>query len=239
MAHNLATLRTRVQARLVDITASITTEVDELINFAIREAEENYNFRIMEASTELVTTLATRRLPAASTSIPSDWKESRAKPYLREGEAGVLGTHTIQWAPSEEEMVKLYSLDDPNDKGEPQFVLEDFPASEFSVFPFPDGASQWTDGEYRVTIPYWKFLGDLVNDGDTNWFTHNMPEYVQEMATAKGFLLNWDEERASVWLVLAQAKFARGVRFDKRAKLPHGLTLALKRDVFAPSHSRR
>ncbi len=235
----LATLRTRVQARLVDVTASIVTETDELINAAIREAEETYNFRIMEASTELVTTVATRRLPASSTSIPTDWKESRAKPYLREGELGVLGTKNIQWAPTIEEMVKLYSLDDPNDKGTPQFVFEDFAADEFSAFPFPDGASQWTDGEYRVTIPYWKFLADLVDDGDTNWFTDNMTEYVRDMAVAKGFLLNWDEERAAGWLSLARAGFERGKKFDKRAKLPRGLTLSLKRDVFAPSHSRR
>jgi hypothetical protein len=235
----LAEIRTKVQRRLVDITAGITAETDDLINSAIREAEETYNFRIMQASTELVTTLATRRLPASSTSIPTDWKESRAKPYLREGQDGELGTQNIQWAPSLEEMVLLYSLDDPNDKGQPQFILEDFAADEFSVFPFPDGASLWTDGEYRVTIPYWKFLPALVDDGDTNWFTNNMTNFVTEWAIAEGFLLNWDEERAGVWLTKAQVNFNRGKKFDKRAKLPRDLTLNLKRDVFAPSHTRR
>ncbi len=235
MSHDLATLRTRVQARLVDITASITAEVDELINAAIREAEDEHNFKIMEASVEYTTTLATRLLNA----LPTDWKESRAKPYLREGQGGILGTHNIQWAPSSAEMVRLYSLDDPNDKGEPQFIHENSVDDQFDVYPFPDGASQWNDSEYRVTIPYWKYLGDLVNDGDTNWFTHNMQGYVQDRATAEGFLLNWDEERAAVWLTSARVKLDRAKKLDKRTRFPRDFTLAMSRDVFAPSHSRR
>jgi hypothetical protein len=234
-----ATLKTRVQARLIDVTPTITTEIGELVNAAIRHAEDNYNYRIMKAETALTTTSGDHRLPASSTSIPTDWKESRADPYLRRGEAGIDGTKRIDWAASEEEMVKLYSKDDPNDKGQPGFIFEKFEEDIFEVYPFPDGQSQWTDGEYRVVIPYWKYLPDLSADNDTNWFTINMDQFIKSQATAEGFLLNWDEERAALHFALADAKRRLAERQEARAKLPRNLTLIPKRDVNAPTTRRR
>lgn len=234
-----ATLKTRVQARLIDVTPTITTEIGELVNTAVHNAQVLYNYKIMRAETALTTTEADHRLPASSTSIPTDWKESRADPYLRMGEAGIDGTKRIDWAASEEEMVKLFSKDDPNDKGQPAFIYEKFEDDIFEVYPVPDGQSQWTDGEYRLVIPYWKFLAELSADGDENWFTTNMAEYIKAEATARGFLLNWDEERASVYLKISEQERRKAEAAEAKAKLPRNLTLIPKRDVNAPTTSRR
>lgn len=234
-----ATLKTRVQARLIDVTPTITTEISELINSAIRAAEDLYNYKIMRAELAYTTTIGDHRLPDTGTSIPTDWKESRADPYLRMGEAGIQGTKRIAWAASEEEMVKLFSKDDPNDKGQSIFVYEKFEDGIFEVYPFPDGQSQWTDGEYRIVIPYWKMLPELADDADENWFTTNMDAYIKAEATAQGFLLNWDEERASVYLRLSEKERRSAEAKEAKTKIPRNITLIPKRDVNAPTTGRR
>ena len=236
---DFATLKTRVEARIVDITASITTEVGELVNRAIRDAEKKYNYSIMRAEVEYATTIGDHRLPDTGTSVPADWKESRARPYRSEGELGALGVRLIEWARSEEDILKIYSPDDPNNIGAPTHVLEAIDDLTFEVYPFPDGQSQWNDGEYRVILPYWKFLPELSADSDENWFTNNMEEYIFEEATGKGFLLNWDEERAALHLAIAKQQRIEAQNEDKRKRLPRGLTIVPKMDVYAPTTYRR
>lgn len=236
---DFATLKTRVQARIVDITASITVEVDELVNRAVRDAQRKHNYSIMRAEVEYATTIASHRLPDAGTSVPDDWKESRARPYRREGETGSLGVRLIEWARSEEDILKLYAPDDPNQIGAPTHVLEAIDDLTFEVYPFPDGQSQWNDGEHRVVLPYWKFFPELSDDSDTNWFTENMEQYIIEEATGNGFLLNWDEERAALHLAIAKQKRIEAQNEDKRKRLVRGLTMVPKMDVHAPTTYRR
>ncbi len=232
------TIKARIQTRLVDVPDAISVELDEIVNRAIKDAEDDHNFKAMRAKVEYVTTLADHRLPDTGTSIPTDWKESRGRPWRREGEGGILGVRLIDWAASEEDLLKLYRPDDPNDIGAPQLIYE-ADTTIFEVYPAPDGQSQWNDGEYRVTLPYWKYFTDLSDDADTNWFTENMDEYIIDAAVGRGFLLNWDEERAGLWLKLAQKELRDAKTTDKKQRLPRGMTLVPKMDVYAPTTYRR
>ena len=235
-----ADLQTRVNRRVIDLPTAVVAEIPTLINEAIRDAEDAHNFRIMEAEVEYNTLLNTRRLPSTGTSVPADWKEKRSAPWLREGEGGTLGTRPIEWATSKSAIVEVYALDDTVDGGRPAHILE---ASDtvFEVYPFPDGNSLWTTapvGEYRVVIPYWKLLPDLVNGTDTNWFTTEMPKYIIDQATAEAFGINWDEAREQIWAGKAAIRLQRGIRVDKRSRLEKNIILTPNVDVHGPRHPR-
>jgi len=230
---DFATIQTRVNSRLIDLPATIVTEVPLLVNQAIREAEQKHNFRVMEAEQAASTVIATRTLAA----ISSDFKEKRARPFYRDGQDGLLSTEIIDWGSSKEDMLKRYELDDTTSDGSPRFILVDDAGSNYSVWPFPDGSSQWDNGEYRVVMPYWKFLADLTGTG-TNWFTANMEEYLIFQATAHGFMLNWDELRAVQWFTLATDKFNSGKRHDKLSRIERNIAIVPKLDAGAASPRR-
>ena len=84
------------------------------------------------------------------------------------------------------------------------------------MYPLPDGLRDYSDGDYRVTVPYWRYLAALSGDSDTNWFTVNAIPWILSRATAEAFALNWDLAREAQWL--AKAAVARGivVNLDKR-----------------------
>ena len=69
------------------------------------------------------------------------------------------------------------------------------------VYPYPDGASDWPDGNYRIQIPYWGYVPDLKANGDANWFTKDGPgaEYIIAAASMMCFEMDWDEARATFW----------------------------------------
>ncbi len=231
---DFASIQARVNSRLIDLPSAIVTEVPLLVNQAIRQAEQKHNFRIMEAEQAISTVIAVRTLTPA---IASDFKEKRAKPFYRDGQDGLLSTEIIDWAASKEDMLKRYELDDTTSDGSPRFILVDDAGVNYSVWPFPDGSSQWDDGEYRLVMPYWKFLPDLTGT-QTNWFTANMEEYLIYQATGNGFMVNWDEIRAAGWFTLATDRFNNGKRHDKLSRIERNIAIVPKLDAGAPSPRR-
>ena len=235
-------LTTRVQRRVIDVTASVTAEIPDLINEAIRKAEDHHNYRVMEAVLAGTTTDQTRLLVA----LPTNWKEFRANPYLRDGNNGELGTTLIRWASSREDALTDYPLDANTSAtgGRPTLLLindmndDDNSAGDIHTYPLPDTNSLWTDGNYRVEIPYWKYLTDLTG-AQSNWFTRNGTEYVLAQATASAFWLNWDEERATTWETIALAKRKLMEKVDKRSRMGRSTTLTPRRDVYASKRQRR
>ena len=205
MATN-AQLQLLIQRRLIDVPTSVTTEIQQLINSAIRTAEETHNFKVMEASQAYTTTTGSASLG----NLPSDWKSRRGEPYLRLGQDGVLGDRAIGYATDRQQIVNWYDVDNTNAYGEPEVLLET--ATAFEVYPVPDANSQWTNGLHRVVVPYWKYLTDLSADANTNWFTTTQAgiDYIVDKATGEAFLLNWDETRAQLWLARAEGRGADG-----------------------------
>lgn len=220
-------LRTRLERWIIDQNVAITTESGDLVNKAHRELQDRHNFKAMEARTsaeEFVTTNITRNLG----STPSDWKERRGNPFYTD----VAGnTVPIEWAPTEEEMVKMFDDNTTTDKGTPQFILET--ASSFDVYPFPDALADHGDGNWRIEFLYWRYLPVLSADGDNDFLTNNRDWPIVFHAIAFGFLLNQDEERAAIFTTLAEGEMRRAIRHEKRKQFKRSGTLIPRRDVNA------
>lgn len=250
-----------VTNRVIDTNPQFVTEVPSLINKAIRKLEGLHNFAVMEASTTLNTTIGQRVLGT----MPTDYKEFRGGNgwYVDMNGQAVKVFHR----PTLEDVLSEFSFNYASEVGDPNAVLivpidngggaaeEDGPTFQVQVWPFPDGNSGYTPsggnaGEYPVTLPYWKFLPDLSNSGDQNWFTDNAEDFIVYAATAEGFMMNWDEMRAQGWLARAWGPqyFTQGIlggearkiiNLDKRRRVGQTNTLQARRDVYAPSNQAR
>lgn len=215
----LSTIRQRVESYLIDLPQATQDLIDHWINRAVRVAEDDHNFRHMNAELDF-TTAEARNLG----SKPDDWKERRAYPWLHRGDGG---SEEILWAASKSQMIRDYAEDDPNDIGEPRHILE--LETAFEVYPLPDTNSLWDDGHYRVKLPYWAYTSDLVQDSDANWFTRNADDYLTFYAVGEGMIFNREEERASIYVQKATAEYRRIVRVEKRGRMPR--TISVRRDV--------
>ena len=218
-------IKTRVQTRLIDLPTAVSAEVPSLVNKAMLEIQKKHNFQVMKARSNYTTTIAVRILGA----IPSDYKEFRSKPWYLTEDNGER--KTIVPAKKIEDIEYFWTeLDD----GWPDVLVEGLPsnvanARNFEIYPLPDGNSDYNDGEYRIRVPYWKFLPDLVADGDINWFTVYAEDYLINMATAEGFAIDWDEDRMALWTQKAAVKEKEAIKHDKVQQLA-GI------DILVPHH---
>lgn len=227
-------LQSEVEFWLLDLPTGLSAKIPGWINEAIRRAQERHNFRCMEDEL-LPVTVDNQRELVADKSATFTWKEMRGKPYYYRQDGS---TEEIDWAPSESEMIRTFAIQLPDesnttpaDEGPPRYLLER--DTSIDVFPLPDDQSDWNNGNYRVVIPCWKYLDDLVGDNDTNWFTTNNPYYIIWKATAIGFMANRDEERGEFYEGKAKTLFMELRSTDKRSRLGDRLTLARKNDVYA------
>lgn len=197
----LADLRGRITEQVYDAPGFVTSGtgvLDRWINEAVKKLQEKRNYRVMAATLEANTTVDTRVLVAR----PDGWKEARAdRPYVHR----MLGDVTwLRWAGGEEDVRKEFTLDEATDRGPPRWLRETPPVDELGnvnieVYPFPDGQSDWTSapaGEYRVVIPYWRYLTVLSDAGvQENWFTRNAEEYIEFYGQWRAFRASWDQDR--------------------------------------------
>lgn len=209
-------LQTKIRTRLIDLPAATLAEVPALVNEAQRELQSRHNFWVMEKSLSANTTAVTRAL----VNTPSDFKEFRLEPYYTENTGKVV---QMDWARSSRQIKGLFEADDT---GPPAFILRgepssDLGASSLEVWPLSDSQSDYSTapaGEYRITIPYYRYIPDLSAGGDTNWFTMNSlgATYLVYKAVALGFAINWDVDKEAEWLTLAEKYYNLVVAEDKR-----------------------
>lgn len=185
-----AEIKTEVNLLLIDTPAAIQTLVPRFVNRAIRGLQKRHNFHVMKASVSYSTVAEARLLGAT----PDDWKQARDKAYITTSRGSVIELTTVA---EEIEALAATGANPDFDYGQPRFIR--LGETQFEVYPFPDGMSDYDDGEYRVTVPYWKYLPDLTGDGATNWFTINAEEAVIWSAVSDGFYANEDEGRAQIW----------------------------------------
>jgi hypothetical protein len=88
-------------------------------------------------------------------------------------------------------------------------------SAQISVFPIPDGNSDYDDGEYRVSIPYWKYLPQLSASSDTDWFTDTGDTTIIYMAVADAFFADHDEANAITWSARAKNELKDLIQLDK------------------------
>src|SRR5271166_775668 len=219
------TIQSRVQTRLIDLPAAVLAEVPTLINDAIHFICANHNFKVMEGETgPLVTTTAMVPATAGTNAdgttaathilapIPSDFKELRGDAYY----ASFVGwTKDIFWEPNRSYTYRRWAPFDPNQIGPPRDLFlgeaqnakippvpnpdQDMGFLNMEIYPFPDGLSDWSDGQYRIYVPYWRYLPELSASGDHNWFTDWGDSFLIDYASMRGFELDWDEQRATYW----------------------------------------
>lgn len=230
-----AELKQEVRDLIIDLPASVTTYVGALVNRAIRDLQKGHNYRCMRRTFSAQTAVASHLI---ATAMPTDWKAPRQRPWYQT-QAG--HDMPMDWIGDEdEEILKVYSPTDPNDKGDPKHLyVRDSSDGKgtltLEVYPFPDGLSDWTVapvGEYRLIIPYWGFVPDLTADGDTNWFTVNAEQYIVEQAGAHGFLKDWDEPRAQIHFKAAQELKPDVVKLDVARAGPASRVLRTRADVY-------
>lgn len=210
-----ANMKTEVLTLVIDTPTAVQTLVGSFVNRAHRKLQVKHNFKVMESEVSFTTNTAqadTRVLGAR----PSDWKMPRGNPYYIESLGGFM---ELSYAPSKGEALARYGNDPDLDYGSPRVIVEDDLPQEFDVYPFPDGLSDYSDGEYRITIPYWKFLSPLVSDNDEDWLTTNAEQYIIYQAVAEAFYANEDEQRAQIWERRAKPEFDDVVKQDKYRRL--------------------
>lgn len=210
-----AELQTRVTRRIIDLPSAIVAEVPSLINTALMQLQTKHNFKVMEAQINAVTVKLTQGLVTPITLLPillpnltytyPAFKSFRGEPFgLRATDGKLI---PMQHTESNRVLFGPYGFQNVTNPtiGIPRLVYaqisaDDFNTRSFVVSPVPDGNSDYSDGEYRIFIPYWRYLAPLVNAGDHNWFTddNSGEEYIVKAAAAEGFALNWDFEKQAI-----------------------------------------
>lgn len=209
---DFAAIKSEVAVLLIDSPTAITTLSGSFVNRAIRKLQQKHNFKVMEAKQAYTTTTLVRTLGTR----PSNWKEPRGKPYYIEDTGGL---REFVYAPSEADALAMFGDNPSFDYGSPRALLEDDGADAFLIYPYPDALSDYADGEYRITVPYWKYLDALAGDADTNWFTSNAEQWIIYQSVSEGFFANEDEQRAQLWERRAMREYADVLLADKRRRL--------------------
>jgi hypothetical protein len=259
-------LQNRVKAWIIDGPTAVINEIPVLITSSIAWLEGKHNFQVMQNELQYVTT-STPALGLSQThvigQIPVQWKCQRDdNPYYV---LYIGSVRELQWQPNRTMMYRQWNRQDVNQVGPPHDLLLgeatnstipdpnnpdlNMSALNIEVYPYPDGSSDWSDGNYRINIPYFGYLPALVNPTDANWFTLDGPqaEFCVSSAIWQAFMMMEDEGRASAHKVRAVGMkydgshdpdiggWARSViDMDKGILSMPGRYLAMRRDVFGP-----
>lgn len=210
-------LQTRIKRNLIDTPTSVQLEVPLLINEALKTLQGKHNFQVQKATHNVTTAQSGIVLGA----VPEDWKEFRGRPYFL-SEQGARQTLLTVAANTQD----MFAYRGNNlDKGSPRYITIDFPdtggQSVFIIMPTSNQLSDYPDGEYRITIPYWRYLPALSGDLDQNWFTINETavSYIVKRCVADGFYMNEDEQRAQTWEGRAKDAYKDLLLIDKYSVL--------------------
>lgn len=216
-------MQTRVQQIIIDCPTTVTAHIPSFIKEATRRLQTLHNFQVCKALSSVYTTTEGTRVLGA---LPSNWIRIRGNPY----EIHVDGqVREFAFSLDRADVEREYGSDAGGQastdilSGPPRVILQsestaDSGAANLELYPLPDGNSLYeapNAGEYRIRIPYWKFLTELSAAGDTNWFTVHANEWIVWMAAAEGFFSDHDEERGTLWTQKAMGKWQEIVKRDK------------------------
>ncbi len=217
-------LQNEVSANIIDLPPRVPARVAQRVNAAIHRIQRRHNFKCMEAELSLTTNEEASPANLLTAAVPALFKELRGKPYEvnSQGKARALEVISLRDA------IERYGAD----TGMPQVLVEmgiDPVAytRTLYLFPAPDGASLYDDGEYRIKVPYYSYTAALSGSADTNWFVENAYDYIVKSASAEGFGKNWDYEGMQVWATLAKGEEQDVILRDKRERLGAMPTLTI------------
>ena len=233
---NCLGLDTTILQNLQAFVQSAVLQLQFIHNFQIMKAEVPYVTSSTPSSSPQSHILGV--IPAGGAGVAPAWKEPRGTPYFlrQDGTA-----RHLDWQPTREYMYRKWAPYDVNQVGnrgiscwEPANLATLFDSSgatsatteadthppdynlttmNIEVYPFPDGNSDWSDGNYRVQIPYWGYVPPLLAAADSNWFTVNAIEFLVSCTTALCFEAAMDPKGASYWNSRAWGPKWDGVNF--------------------------
>ncbi len=225
-------LQARVSRRIIDLPTAVQAEVPKLVNIAVNKLQERHNFRVMEAELAAYTAVGSHTLVSSVGGAAISWpgatgfKEWRGEPYFLQASDGAPRFMTL--APDRSSIWGSFTQGGTttSDASFPHVIVEepssdDFNNRNLSVYPIPDGNSDYSDGEYRITIPYHRYLVPLSAGGDHNWLTDQLSgeEFIVRWATAEGHALNWDWEKYTILTAQSEVHYKDIVNADKRYRL--------------------
>lgn len=221
----LAEIRARVLSIVIDQTAAVLAAVDDEIRSAQRRAEDRHGFWVMETGVNYTTTEDDVNLG----SKPSLYARRMDQPFAFDGLGGVW---PLEMVSTVIETVKSFDLS-PLTKGRPQLIEEK--TDEFLVYPKPDNLAPagplFSDGNYRIRVPYYKREATLSADLDTNWFSENAADYLTWRAAQELLDLNRDNAEMLKYTAKAEGELRRLIRDDKKARFAKDFVLRPRRDV--------
>lgn len=220
-------LQEKVLRNVIDQPQAVQDAVPGLINEALTDIQSRHDFEVMKALLEATSADATRNLVAK----PSNWLKPRGRPYWVP--FGLGKDQRFDWAPNK---AWLSNRTTEQVEGAPHWLLMGVPSDEagtqqIELWPLSDGYSDYSDGQYRIKIPYWRTLTALSASGSSNWFTVNTPLYLEYRATASAFAIDWDEERMTLWNARAEGEFNKVRTRDKLQRLGGWDTLSVSLDA--------
>lgn len=222
-------IQNRVKVNIIDLPTPVQTAVPRLVNRAKKMLQRKHNFLVMKA----VHTFNTVAAPTiSSTTMPSDFKSFRDKMFWTPETGRPV---EIARAPTLSAVNRRFDADD---EGSPQLLLETLAettgVSTWNIYPLSDTNSDYADGEYRITIPYWKYLADFSLDADTDFFSTNADDFIEFMATAEGFRMDWDMDQYDQWKSDAMIEYGQVLRDEKLRTLSGFDTLVPHPDYYEP-----
>lgn len=238
-----AEIKTRVGQIVIDLPTTVTAQLSTLVNEAIRTLQRTHDFRVMQATTSVFTTT---NEDDALGAVPSDFKGFRGRPMMINQDGSVTRLEVLA---SKEEAWATFGTDAGGEAdvdtlvGSPKGIYIGEPSdtagtSAFVVAPFADDLSLYTNGNYRIVIPYWKFLPALSADADTNWFTVNCDDFITYQAAAEAFFDDHDTENGTYWQQKAAGRYQEIIASDKQARIQQRDTLIPQPDALRTPLSR-
>ncbi len=232
---NFDEIVSRVEEWLLDLPTETVANVPRFVNEAIHKAEQKHNFLHMERVLEVTTVTGQRELA----DFPSDYKAGRSDPWYETNQGAIV---EFDWAPSRSDMHRQYGNNSTNDRGSPEFILEVRDevegVEELWCYPFPSDQSDYSDGLWRVKIPYWGYTPDL-SGAQNNFITRNGDYYCIHFAAARGFWFNRDRENAAIHQQIARQEYRDLKNEDKRAKFKRRNELTVSTGANDPSKTPR
>lgn len=226
---NFGDIQDRVKFYILDEVPEVTALVPVWINEAMRAAENRFSFLHMQAEQSYTTTEGNHALG----SLPDRFKRPREHPYRLRDDGDIT------------EIDLTYDLShinrrfnsEPDDGGKPLMLFVD--GNQLKVYPAPDGSSDYSDGDYRIHLPFWQYTAELSSTSDTNWWTDNFPFYLIYQAASEGLIAMRDPDNAAPLAQKAQQEYRRARVEDGRERVPENMTLRPRQSVYSAGRRPR
>jgi hypothetical protein len=187
------------------IPSDETPLVQSAINFGLHDIQERHLFHCMLTSGTVPISVGTASVPI--TNISGADVARFIAPVVLYAQDGDGHRWFIQrWQFIEDALAEEDDDSDVPDNWDTYPDYTYFTSTNINFHPASSVAA-------TLTMWYWREFADLVNEGDSNWFTIHQPELVQLAACARMEAYLYNDQRIGVWQKRFEDRF-----FEARAR---------------------